>query len=89
MKKIQSLIVSLALACGVAGAGIAMAGDPPKDAPKHDMHDMMKPRDCAKAPADMKERCEARNKVLEICKDKKEDEHKKCMMENRPKKADK
>jgi hypothetical protein len=89
MKKIASLLVAL---CFGLGATVAFAQDaPPKDAPKgeHSKRDPMKPMDCSKAPADMKDRCEARNKALEACKDKKDEEHKKCMMDQRPKKADK
>jgi hypothetical protein len=93
MKKIASLMISL---CFSLGATLAMAQAdpaPPKGEQgkgEHGKGDMMKVRDCTKAPADMKERCEARNKVIEACKDKKEgEERRKCVMENRPKKDEK
>ena len=87
MKKVASIVAALAL-----GLTSAMAFADPGQAGEHKKphHDMMKARDCAKAPADMKDRCEAHNKIIETCKAKPEgEERKKCMMENRPKKADK
>jgi hypothetical protein len=93
MKKIASLLISL---CFSLGATLAMAqadAPPPKGEQgkgEHGKSDMMKVRDCSKVPAERKERCEARNKVIEACKDKKEgEERRNCVMENRPKQADK
>jgi hypothetical protein len=39
--------------------------------------------DCSKVPADRKDRCEARNKAIEACKDKAAgDERRKCVTDN-------
>lgn len=91
MKKLTSIVAALAV--GLV-ASVAFAEGPPAGGDKGEapggMHRMMETRDCAKAPADRKERCEAHNKMLETCKAKPAgEERKKCVMENRPKKADK
>ena len=88
MKKIASIVAGLSL--GLA-ASLAFADTPPVPGEhKGPRQHMMQTRDCAKAPADMKERCEAHNKMIETCQAKPEgEERKKCVMENRPKRADK
>ncbi len=83
MKKIATIIAALTF--GVA-ANVAFAADTPPPDGEHKHGDHTKPHDCTKAPADHKARCEARNKALEVCKDKKGEDHKKCMMDQRPKK---
>ncbi len=91
MKKLTSIVATLAV--GLV-ASVAFAEGPPAGGDKAKgpggPHRMMETRDCAKAPADMKDRCEAHNKMVETCKAKPAgEERKKCVMENRPKKADK
>jgi hypothetical protein len=85
MKLLTTIVTSIVLGMSVSASA--------QDAPPADGkgmgpgHHRMKAMDCSKAPADMKERCEMRNKALETCKGKKEgEEHRKCMMDQRPKK---
>jgi hypothetical protein len=87
MKMISTLLATLLL--GTSAVAFAQDAPPPGD--KGPRHDPMKAMDCGKAPADMKDRCEMRNKALETCKDKAEDRkaHRECMMAQRPKKDDK
>lgn len=64
MKKLLSLFASCALVCAT---GTAVAHDARGHAAKYEHGDkghMMGARDCAKVPAEHKERCEARNKKL-------------------------
>lgn len=85
MKLVYTLAASLLLVASMS----AMAQDaPPADGKGRAAgHYGMQPQDCSKAATDMKERCEMRNKALEKCKDKKHgEEHRQCMMEQRPKK---
>ncbi len=84
MKKIASIVAALTV--GLT-ASLAFADTPPAPGEhKGPRHHAMQTRDCAKAPADMKDRCEAHNKMIETCKAKPEgEERKKCVMENRPK----
>ncbi len=88
MKKMASIVAALTV--GLAASLAFAEGPPAAGEHKGGHHPMMHTRDCAKAPADMKDRCEAHNKMIETCKAKPEgEERKKCVMENRPKKADK
>ena len=80
MKKFTALLATMAL--GLLSS-VAMADNHGKGEHK------MKSHDCAKAPTEKKAMCEAHNKALEACKDKKGEEHKKCMHENMPKKDEK
>lgn len=80
MKKISALLAALAL--GMLSSA-ALADHHGKGEHKMAMHD------CTKAPAEKKAMCEAHNKAMEACKDKKGDDHKKCMHDNMPKKDDK
>ena len=90
MKKIATLLVALSLSIGVTLANADAPADAPKKDGKAGMMDFSKTIDCSKAKPENKDRCEARNKIVEKCKDKPEgEERRKCVMENRPKKEDK
>jgi Spy/CpxP family protein refolding chaperone len=90
----MKLFAKSSLIAAALFAGVAFAQTPPADAPKgphgpggHGMEagKMHEPRDCSKVPAERQKMCETRNKALEKCKDKTaRDEHRKCMMENMP-----
>jgi hypothetical protein len=86
MKLVSKLLMaSMAL---VAGVAFAQPGPPPggAGAPPSERGDPRQPRDCGKVPAERQKFCEARNKAVEKCKAKTErDEHRKCMMDNMPK----
>ncbi len=91
MKTIATLLITLSLGLS---ATLASAEGAPADAPKKDgrggMVDFSKTIDCSKAKPEHKDRCEARNKLVEKCKDKAEgEERRKCVMENRPKRDEK
>jgi hypothetical protein len=83
MKTVSTLVATLMLCFSsfamAQGAPLADGGATPQQ--------NLAPQDCTKVPADMKERCEARNKALEACKDKKDDPaaHRQCMAEQRDK----
>lgn len=79
MKKFSTLIATLAMA---TAASFAFAQVPAAPAPGGEV--MMK--DCSKEPADKAAQCEAYNKAVETCKDKKGDELKACMKDAMPKK---
>jgi|GEM_PF-4154911 len=91
MKKIATLLVTLSLSLGatLANADPAVADAPKKDG-KPSMMDFSKTIDCSNVKPENKDRCEARNKLVEKCKDKAAgEERRKCMMENRPKRDEK
>ena len=93
MKKFATLLVSLSLSLGVTLANAnsdPAAADAPKKDGKAGMMDFSKTMDCSQVKPENKDRCEARNKLVEKCKDKAEgEERRKCVMENRPKREEK
>jgi Skp family chaperone for outer membrane proteins len=79
MKKSSTLLATLVLAaCSTFAFAQAPAAAPADKEP------MMK--DCSKEAPDKAAQCEAYNKAVETCKDKKGDELKACMKEAMPKK---
>jgi hypothetical protein len=88
MNSITTTIATLTATLLLGVATSAIAGEGGADKGMHKGHgDRMQPHDCSKAPADRKDRCEARNKIIAACKDKPAgDERRQCVMSNMPKK---
>lgn len=86
MKTVSTLVATMMLCL----SSVAMAQSAPPAEGSAPAQQNLAPQDCAKVPADMKDRCEARNKALEACKDKKDDAaaHRQCMAEQRDKLKD-
>jgi hypothetical protein len=79
MKKFSTLLATLAFA--VASSAAFAQAPAPAMAEKEPMM-----KDCSKEAPDKVAQCEAHNKAVEMCKDKKGDELKACMKDNMPKK---
>lgn len=87
MKKLATILVSVCLGAGFL-ASPAFAADGVKGE-RYGKMDRTTPMDCSKVKPENKDRCEARNTALTTCKDKQGDDHKKCMMDQRPNKGEK